>query len=183
MNILSRSLLTITLLSPPVHARAAQPPDCSPNQLSLSTDDENGNFNGLSHSGILVVLRNLGPSACRLQPMAQITFRDASGRDLGVKGLLPGARLMHPGPVVLPIILAAGAEATAALRWVSGPVFDGNTSISATTLRVTLGTTSLTTPLRVVLYGDATKGITFEQARFALDPVYSAPAVKPSVTR
>ncbi len=142
--------------------------------LSLSTDDENGSFNGMSHSGTLVVLRNLSSRACRISAIPQIEFFDKSG-PLKAKGQMPGFTrpgLGH-GPVVLPVIVAAGAELTSSLRWVSGPVYDQNTCITPTTLSVTVGDSRQTTPLGAHLCGDAAHGgITFEQNRFAPDPVY-----------
>ncbi len=105
----------------------------------------------------------------------QIQFSDKSG-PLKAKGQMPGFTrpgLGH-GPVVLPVVVAAGAEVTSSLRWVSGEVYDQNACITPTTLAVVIQGASQATPLQAHLCGDADHGgIMFEQTRFALDPVYS----------
>ncbi len=90
---------------------------------------------------------------------------------------------MHPGPVVLPFVLPASAEATAGLRWVSGPVYPKNVCIEPTKLRVSFGPVTLTTDTAGRMCGDATVGITFEQARFATDPVYRESTANDSVNK
>lgn len=143
-------------------------PLCQAAHLRVATDGKDGDFNGMSHSGTLVVIRNVSPAACALQPMAQMSFYDAAGARLGATGVFAGTRFLHPGPVVLPLALPAGAAATATLRWIAGPVFEKNACISTRELRVTLGSKSLRTPLIATVCGDATKGISFDQTRFAL---------------
>lgn len=155
-----------------------QVPTCRADQLSLATDGSNGGFNGMSHSGTLVLVRNLSSEACTIQPIAHIMLVDSVGKDLDAKGVLPGARFMHPGPVVLPIPLAAAATATATLRWISGPVFENNACISPSQLRVNFGSAVLNAPFSGTLCGDVAKGINFDQTRFAVG-VQS----KPSVTK
>ena len=108
-------------------------PDCSSSQIALNTDAEDGRFNGMSHSGTLLVLRNDSTTACRLDPFAQIVLKDRRSNALNV-AVHPATAFQGPvvkgrplpmghGPVVLPIVLAPGAEATASLRWVSGSCF------------------------------------------------------------
>lgn len=150
-------------------------PNCAANQLLLSTDTENGNFDGMSHSGTLLVVRNLGPEACRLTPIARATLLDSTGKPLGpFSATPPGARFMHPGPVVLPVALAAGAELTATLRWVASPVFQNSVCLSPATLVLTLGDLTLNTPLTGSLCGERAKGVSAELSRFAPDPVVQA---------
>ena len=178
MNRLRPRLLLslIAALGLPATAALSQGPQlplCRVNQLRLATDDQGGNFNGMSHSGTLLIVRNLGPDACAIQPIAHVTLMDSAGKDLGAKGILPGARFLHPGPVVLPIALPAGAEATATLRWVSGPVFEKNTCISSKHVNVSFGgNPALKATLIGTLCGDAAKGVTFDQSRFVTSPVY-----------
>lgn len=173
-----RSLLllsfTLTLMC---NAQAAQPPAlCTANQLTFSTDSEGGNFNGMSHSGTLAVLRNIGPAACRITPLPRLTFSDAAGKNLGATATIAGARFMHPGPVVLPIIVAPGAEITATLRWVSGEVYDKSVCIEPANLHARFGTIELQAKTGAKICGDAGKPLTFEMSRFATDPVYKMPA-------
>lgn len=39
---------------------------CKASDLALGTDSEHGNFNGMSYSGTLLVLRNLSSAACHV---------------------------------------------------------------------------------------------------------------------
>ncbi len=172
INLRSSCLLALmtalSLTATAALSQTPQAPTCRADQLSLSTDGSNGDFNGMSHSGTLVLIRNLSSQACAIQPIAQVTMVDSAGKDLPAKGVLPGARFLHPGPVVLPIVLPAGAIATATLQWVSGPVFDNNACISPSQLRVDFGSAALNAPFSGTLCGDAAKGITFNQTRFAV---------------
>lgn len=148
---------------------------CAATDLSLATDAENGNFNGMSHSGTLVVLRNLSPTACRVPATPQLTFADKSG-PLQAKAQMPGFLRpgMGHGPVVLPVIVPAGAEVTSTLRWVSGEVYDKNTCFTSTQLSVTIVGKLQTVPFSAHLCGDAASGgVTYQQTRFATDPVYT----------
>ena len=165
-----RLALIVACLLFPIAAPSQSPqaPLCRADQLHLTTDSKTGDFNGMSHSGTLLLVRNRSSRACAIQPIAQITLLDSAGKDLRAKGVLPGARFLHPGPVVLPITLPAGATATAGLRWVSGPVFEHNACISPTQLRVDFGSADLNAPLSGTLCGDASTGVTFDQQRFAV---------------
>ena len=70
------SLLLLAMsLHPAVPARA-----CTAGQLSLSFDGEQGNFDGMSHSGTLLVLRNFGASACTVLPRPVLSFEDSARR-------------------------------------------------------------------------------------------------------
>ncbi len=170
----------------PSSQRSTNVPTCSADDVSLDTDDENGNFNATSHSGVLVVLRNVSSRACRVSPVAHIEFSDKSGI-LKVRATTPGfgaqsnGTIFGHGPVVPPVIVAAGAELTSSLRWVSGEVFDQNTCITPTTLSVAIQGGKQSTPLHAHICGDADHGgIAFEQTRFALDPVYTPTAPVPT---
>ena len=100
---------------------AQSAPACTSSQISAATDAENGNFDGMSHSGTLLVLRNIGPTACSVAGFPQLTFMDAAGKALAIGREVPKG--MHPGPVIVPVTVVPGAEVTATLRWVSGDVY------------------------------------------------------------
>ncbi len=148
-------------------------PMCTPDQLSLGTDDENGNFDGMSHSGTLLVVRNLGEAACRLPAVPQITLYGASGL-LNVTFAMPAAMRqgMHPGPVVLPVIVAAGAEVTANLRWVSNDVYDPGVCVTATSLHLKVAGKDIATATSHQLCGQKGKTIEAEMNLLRPDPVY-----------
>jgi hypothetical protein len=134
---------------------------CRPSQLRLSLSSRDGDFNGMSHSGTELSIRNLGPD-CTLPPLPTIGFRDARGRRLPALRRAPVG--MHPGPVMVPIRLATGHRAATDLRWVSGPVYPHIRSIRATTVTVRFGRTTLHARIKAVLYGEAGKPLTFDQS-------------------
>lgn len=145
-------------------------PACKSGQLSLAIDDENGNFNGMSHSGTLLVLRNLGPNACSVPAKPKVEFEDGKQRSLGVTAQTPIG--MHPGPVMLPIAIPVGAEVTSELRWVSGDVYDGHNCASPAFLAVTMGTDVLRAKvLGTTLCGPAGKPPSFTMTPLKRDPV------------
>ena len=157
---------------------------CAVNDVSLATDDENGSFNGMSHSGTLVVLRNLSSTACSVPAIPQITFADQAGalkatlQTAGFGRQSNGMVLGH-GPVVLPVVIAPEAEVTSKLRWVSGEVYGKNICIAPTRLSVTLGEKQQTTTIGAHLCGDAANGsVSYEATHFAADPVYTPVAAR-----
>lgn len=157
-------------LADPTHRSV---PMCTADQMSLATDGENGSFDGMSHSGTLVVLRNLGSAACKLDPFPQITFLDGS-MVLEAKGTVAGAQFMHPGPVVFPVVVAPGAELTSPLRWVSGEVYSKNVCINPKAISVRIGQGKQQAAFQAHLCGEQGKGIQYEMGRFATDPVYTS---------
>lgn len=143
-------------------------PECKA-QLSLGFDSENGDFDGMSHSGVLLVLRNLG-SACRTAGLPVLRFENAAGAPLPIARAAPVG--MHPGPVVVPVGLASGAEATAPLRWVSGDVYDGHNCITPARIVVITGVNRFAQPWPAgQLCGAAGKPIPFDQPLLRTDPV------------
>ena len=161
-------LLALSLLAP--SACAAILPACTGSQISLATDGENGNFDGMSHSGTLLILRNISPNACTIPGFPVLTFRDVSKTPLLVTREVP--RFMHPGPVVVPSIVAPGAEVTASLRWVSGDVYDHGVCVEPTTVSVAIGGQEITAPVSAHICGPDPSKITFTATRLISDPVY-----------
>ncbi|WP_010188132.1 DUF4232 domain-containing protein [Sphingomonas sp. PAMC 26605] len=158
MPIVSLLLAAQAVLTTPT---SAAPPACSGAQLRLSLDARDGDFNGMSHSGTELSIRNTGPD-CTLAGLPTIQMRDARGRVLTAIRQKPVG--MYPGPVVLPVRLGGGHRAVTNLRWVSGPTFPQSRSVHATMVTVRIGKATLRAPLSAVLYGDARKPVTFEQA-------------------
>jgi hypothetical protein len=152
--------------TPPAPPSPILPP-CKAEQLSLGFDGENGAFDGMSHSGALLVVRNLGPGACRLPGLPQLSFKDPAGQALPIARQAPVG--MHPGPVVLPVTLVVGAEATAPLRWVSGEVYSPSRCFTPATASLAIGAANLTSPFQGRICGPA-KGASFEQPPLRLDP-------------
>ncbi len=156
----------LTLLLAPALMNAPLPL-CQPSQLALSTDAGNGDFNGMSHSGIRLLIANHGAD-CLLPALPQVSLRDARGRLLPARRRAPPG--MHPGPVMIPRHLAGGQSAAVDLRWVSGPVFPANRSLHAARVTVRIGEGVLKAPLRATLYGAAGQDVSFDQAEVTTSP-------------
>ncbi len=105
--------------------------------------------------------------------MGKISLFDRSAQPLSALRVdRPGTKGMHPGPVVLPVALAGGAEMTASMRWVSGPVFAQNLCVDAAGAALTLGEITVHAGFSGHLCGDGKGGIVrVELSRFALDSV------------
>ncbi|HKT98428.1 MAG TPA: DUF4232 domain-containing protein [Paraburkholderia sp.] len=137
---------------------------CQPDQLELSLADGGGDFNGMSHSGTYVVLRNLGATACRVPARPDLTLLDA--REEPLRASLQPIRGMHPGPVLLPVEIPAQASVRASLRWVTGEVFDNTQCIDPAFLRIGIGEGTLTTRFRGHLCGSRAEGPLYQWAPF-----------------
>lgn len=144
------------------HLPVAQPVmiACRPSQLRLSLSGRDGDFNGMSHSGVELIARNIGRD-CSLPALPRVIFRDARGEDLAALRRAPAG--MHPGPVLVPVNLAAGHSASTELRWVSSPVFARNRSLRPATINLQLGGQILSAPVTAVLYGESGKAVAFDQ--------------------
>lgn len=151
-------LIAVALLAQP--APAATPP-CRAAQLRLTLDGRDGDFNGMQHLGIELSLRNTGPD-CTLHALPTITFLDARGRPLPATRRPPPG--MHPGPVMLPVVVPAGHRAATDLRWISGPVFPRNRELRAAAVSVRIGGANLSAPLSVVLDAPAGAPADFDQS-------------------
>ena len=148
------------------------PPPCE-GQISLALDTEDGAFNGMSHSGALLVVRNIGPGACTIGTLPTLRFEDAAGRALPIARAAPAAtRLPAPAPT---IVIAGGAEATAPLRWVSGDVYGAGACLTPARLVFGRGPGQRAVPFGFNLCGPAGKTIPFEQPALKTDPVFRPP--------
>ncbi|RQN35025.1 DUF4232 domain-containing protein [Paraburkholderia tropica] len=137
---------------------------CRADQLALRLDDGGGDFNGMSHSGTYIVLRNRGNVACVLPGRVPVSFLDAHRRVLRASVQpMPG---MHPGPVVRPVTVAAKGEVRRSLRWVSGEVFDNTQCIDPAYVRLRVGQGALTARFRGHLCGTADDGPRYQVVPF-----------------
>lgn len=142
-------------------------PDCRAEDLSFHTDEQGGNFDGMSHSGTLLILRNTGAKSCVMQAFPALVFSDGTGKlKIRAESSLP--LYAHPGPVVMPVAIAPGEEAMASLRWVSGAVFDDSVCLDPTQLSVAFGGRPLRTEFHGHLCGERAKGVVYQMSRFAV---------------
>lgn len=152
-------LLALLIAAAP--AGGAALPPCRPAQLRLTADNPDGEFDGMSHSGVELSIRNVG-RACALPALPLVSMLDRRGR------VLPAVRQPaprgHPGPAMVPVRLAAGHRAAIDLRWVSGPVFDRSRSVTAATVTVRIGAGAIRAPLGSTLFGPAGRPVTFDQS-------------------
>lgn len=185
-------LLTISMIA--IHAQIAPPhmskpngrigaaiPLCKLNQLTLSTDGEDGNFNGMQHGGTLLVLRNISETACQVDAIPKITFSNAK-HALNPKAEMEDTAPMrpsshpglHPGPMVPPVTVPGGAEVTSTLGWTSGPAFVHNVCIDPKTIAVEVGGETTTQAFDAHMCGEAGKGVIYHMTRFKTDPTLPA---------
>ncbi|WP_323989077.1 DUF4232 domain-containing protein [Nguyenibacter sp. L1] len=156
-------------------AQAAPVPysKCTVSQLSLGFDDEGGAFNGMSQSGTLLVLRNIGIAPCQVRALPHLHFEDADGHAVdAVRRAPPG---MHPGPVLSSVQVMPDAELTARLHWVSGDVYDGHHCISPATAVLDLPGGALRQAFGRHMCAPAGSAQFFDQAPLRPDPVPPTP--------
>jgi hypothetical protein len=157
-------------------AANTQPPlpvSCSASQLSLGLDAEGGYFDGMSHSGTLLVLRNLGPQTCSVPAQPTLVIEDAQHHPVRVSRQTPAG--MHPGPVILPVAIPVEAEVTSQMRWVSGDVYDGHNCVFPALVTIPLGADTLSVPFNGSLCGPAGPPPTYTMTPLQRDPVYTPP--------
>ncbi|WP_436975677.1 DUF4232 domain-containing protein [Paraburkholderia tropica] len=143
---------------------SANLPACRADQLALQLDDGGGDFNGMSHSGTYIVLRNRSNTACLLPARVPLSFLDKRQRVLRASmQSMPG---MHPGPALRPVTLAAKGAARGSVRWVSGEVFDNTHCIDPAYLRLRVGQGALTARFRGHLCGSADDGPRYQFTPF-----------------
>jgi hypothetical protein len=167
------NMVTLLFLNLASSLAAALPASCSASQLSLGLDQQGGYFDGMSHSGTLLVLRNLGPQACSVSAQPTLAFEDAQHQPLHVSMQTPAG--MHPGPVILPVVVPVGAEVTSQMRWVSGDVYDGHNCVSPAYVTIPIGAGNLSVQFNGTLCGPAGPPPTYTMTPLQRDPVYTPP--------
>lgn len=111
------------------HGQTTPYPSCKSGQISMTFDDENGAFNGMSQSGTLLVLRNSGGQPCVLQTMPHLHFENAQARPLKAE-----RKALPPPQPAAWLTVMPQAEVTARLHWVAGDVYEGHHCIAPTTI-------------------------------------------------
>ena len=110
---------------------APPPPPCSGGSIAASLDEEGGAFNGMSHSGTRLVVRNTGAVACRFPVRVALVFKDSKGAGLPIvagemRPVQPGViQIQEPGALSsnLTMTLSPGQTVSSTLRWISGDVY------------------------------------------------------------
>jgi hypothetical protein len=143
---------------------------CTAAQLSLTFDSESGSFDGMSQSGTLLVLRNIGGQICTVPGRPPLEFEDAAQHKLPISLQTPPG--MHPGPVILSVAVPVGAEATGELHWVSGEVYDSSQCFSPAFVAITFDTGTLRAPFTGSICGPSGQDAKYRFAYLKRDPVY-----------
>lgn len=148
--------------SPQPSSAQAQPDTCAPSQLVFSLDSGNGRFNGMSHSGTMLVLRNTGTAACVIPTQPPVTFKDENGQPLEI-----AAQDSPDSPSAsAPISLASGATVTNDMRWVSSDVYDNGHCDSPAYITLAIGEQVISTAFAGHLCGTGGKPSTYTLASF-----------------
>lgn len=119
--------------------RRPGPPACQSSQLALSLDAGDGRFDGMSHSGTMLLLRNTATVACTLPAQPQLILTDAHKQTLNI------VAQQTPAASTSTITLAANGSATSDMRWVSGDVYDGGHCDTPARMLLTLGAQTVAT--------------------------------------
>lgn len=111
-------------------------PACHPDQLALVLDAGNGRFDGMSHSGTRLLLRNAGARACTIPVRPTLQFADAGGHalDIVVQASADAEAKRKPAPVTI----APGDSVDSDLRWVSGNVYENGHCEAPARIRLAL---------------------------------------------
>ena len=181
MRLLSAAISIVLLLTARCLAAQAKvsstlgPPACVAGELTLSFDGEGGNYNGMMHSGSLLVLRNIGDHVCTVPLKPQLRFADAGGRPVALHFTVP--RFMHPGPVMVPVAVPPGAEATGDMRWVSGDAYNANNCVAIARASLVLADGTVTGNLDAHVCAAAGSAPEYEQQPLHRDAAYTSASV------
>jgi membrane-bound inhibitor of C-type lysozyme len=147
------------------HAPVASPSPaaantCRASQLGFSVDSGDGRFNGMSHSGAMLVVRNTGTAACTLPAQPQPVLTGADKRPLEIIAQAPDA----PAPST--IQLAPGAAVESEMRWVSGNVYEDGHCESPAFIDLAIGGEKVSTAFTGHLCGAGGKPSTYTLTPF-----------------
>ncbi|HDR2590551.1 DUF4232 domain-containing protein [Enterobacter ludwigii] len=132
------------LLTPLVRADTMSILPCEASDITVHTDDHNGQYDGMSQSGTTLVLRNTGPGACMLPPRPVLTFSDAAHHPMPVERRT--VRGMNPGPVLPPVTVPADGDLQIQLSRVSSDASEGGNCIRPAFVSLDLAGGTLTVP-------------------------------------
>ena len=147
------------------HAPVASPTPaaadtCRASQLGFSVDSGDGRFNGMSHSGTMLTVRNSGTAACTLPAQPQPVLTGADKRPLDIIAQAPNA----PAPST--IQLAPGAAVESEMRWVSGNVYEDGHCESPAFIDLAIGGEKVSTAFTGHLCGAGGKPSTYTLTPF-----------------
>jgi len=133
---------------------------CRASQLTFSLDSGDGQFNGMSHSGTMLVLRNTGAAACTVPALPQPVLTDADKQPLDITAAAPSA----PAPSSIQLMPGAGVESE--MRWVSGDVYEDGHCESPALIQLAIGGEKVSTAFNGHLCGAGGKPSTYTLTPF-----------------
>lgn len=136
---------------------------CYASDVSFSVDYKNGYFDGMSHSGALIVLYNKGSQACSVPARPIVGFEDAKHIALPASRQLP---TRQPGTALSSIMIQKNTSITSQIRWVSSEVFDNSKCISPAFITLSVGNELLRSRFKGNLCGPADKNPTYTLTLF-----------------
>ena len=117
---------------------------CRANQLEAYLDNKDGEFDGMSQRGALLVLINISKTVCQVPALPTLIFKTKENKKLNVeRRILKG---MHPGPVLLPIILKSNEKAKMKIHWVSNDAYDEHNCVTPNNITLVLKGDTLNLP-------------------------------------
>jgi membrane-bound inhibitor of C-type lysozyme len=157
------SLSTIAACSS--HAPVANPTPvatdtCRASQLGFSLNSGDGQFNGMSHAGTMLVVRNTGTAACTLPAQPQPVLTDAGKRPLNIIAQTPNA----PAPSMIQLVPGAAVESE--MRWVSGNVYEDGHCESPALIDLAIGGKKVSTAFTGHVCGAGGKPSTYTLTPF-----------------
>ncbi|EKS6645675.1 DUF4232 domain-containing protein [Enterobacter hormaechei] len=138
-------LITLSLLAGALtDAQAADL--CQAANLKMSIDHRDGQYDGMSHRGVVLDIRNTGTTACKLDARPDLIFSGTLSDGTTATAKAKSSPGMHPGPVLPPVILAPQQTQHSLIRWVSGDMFDdGHNCITTGRALLSVGDHTLST--------------------------------------
>lgn len=159
-------MLALSACAPPSPTtrptQAAGPAACTPLQLDLRLDAGNGRFNGMSHAGTMLVVRNTGTVACTIAATPSPKLRDARRQSL----FFMAQSASSPATQSPRLVLAPGASVESDMRWVSGNVYDDGHCESPAFITLAIGAGTVTAPFEGRLCGAGGKPSTYSITPF-----------------
>lgn len=135
------------------------PRPCSQHELKFHLDNAQGEFDGMSQSGTLLIVENVGQSFCTVPARPRVIFTDADGQPLRIDART--AMGMVPGPVLLPLSIPAGGKLVSEARWVSSDAYGGNNCLAPAFLVARVGDAAFRVAFAGQLCGPAGKHVTY----------------------
>lgn len=152
---------------PTEKGKTAESHYCAASDLQLVLDSQNGAFDGMSHTGTFMTVKNKGGKACLLPAYPSVQFQTDDGKSVPVKrqaadGDTPAEDTLQTG---IDLVLPRQSALHSALRWVSGDVYGGpHDCHTVTSLVVTVGGNRLSYPLHSIFCSPEQGRVVVEQS-------------------